>query len=190
MKRRIFIAVNLPEHIKKELYGYKNKWPELPCRWTKKDNLHITLSFLGYLSDEEMLTICDIARKVAKNHNPFSVKLNKIVFGPPKKAPPKMVWAEGEKSKDLSALKNDLEKSVASSENAQFLQESRLFSPHITLARIQAWQFRKIELEEKPEINEEINLNFEVSSIDVMESELKKGGPEYIILESAPLSKL
>ena len=35
-------------------------------------------------------------------------------------------------------------------------------------------------------MNEEINLNFEVNSIDVMESELKRGGPEYTILESFP----
>lgn len=197
-KHRIFIAVNLPEQIKKQLYSCKDKWPELPCRWTKKDNLHITLIFLGYLLDEEMLEICGIAKSVAKNHSPFTVTLNKILYGPPyqskhgtwqapKKNPPRMVWAEGEKSAEISKLKNDLEKAIAASEDLQISSESRIFSPHITLGRIQAWQFRKMEPEERPEVNEEINLNFEVNSIEVMESELKRGGAEYIILESCPL---
>lgn len=187
MKRRIFIAVNLPEYIKKELDKYKDKWPGFPCRWTKKDNLHITLVFLGYLSDEEMLAVCDITKKIAVKQKPFVIKLNRIFCAPPCKKPPRMVWVEGEKSKEFSKLKNDLEKSVMDSEGIRFLQETRPFSPHITLARINVLEFRQVEPEEIPDINEEINLNFEVNSIDVMESELKKGGPEYIILESCQL---
>lgn len=184
MKRRIFIAINLPDFIKKELDAYQDKWPELPCSWTKKDNLHITLSFLGYLSDEEMLSVCNIARGVAKKQKPFAMTLNKIIFGPPKKMPPRMVWVQGERSTEFSRLKNDLEKAMEESENIPFMKEGRVSSPHITLARIQAWQFRNIDPEERPEINEDINLNFEIDSIEVMESELKKGGPEYMILES------
>ena len=60
MRHRIFIAINLPEDIKKKLTDYQAKWLELPCRWTKKENLHITLMFLGYLSDEELLEILKI----------------------------------------------------------------------------------------------------------------------------------
>ena len=61
-------------------------------------------------------------------------------------------------------------------------------SYHITLARLRQWEFNKIEPEEKPEINEDINLTFEVNSIEVMESELKRGGPNYIVLESCRLA--
>ncbi len=74
-----------------------------------------------------------------------------------------MIWVVGEKIEELN------------------------FSPHITLGRIRTWEFRRIEPEERPEVNEEINLNFEVNSIEVMESTLKRGGAEYTILESCPL---
>ncbi len=160
MKRRIFIAINLPENIKEELAKYQLKWPELPCRWTKKENLHITLEFLGYLTDQDLMEVCQKTRETASRHRPFEVKLNKICYGPPKKLPPRMVWAMGEKIKEFDLV------------------------PHITLARIKAWQWRQIDPEERPKIEEEINLNFEVNSIEVMESKLKRGGPEYIILES------
>ena len=190
MRHRIFIAINLPEDIKKNLVDYQAKWPELPIRWTKKENLHITLMFLGYLVDEELLEILRITKEVAQRHESFSINLKKIIYGPPKKLPPRMVWAEGEKSKELGKLQKDLENSLLSSEalaKEDLTIEARPYAPHITLGRIKAWEFRKIEPEERPEVNEEINLNFEVNSIEVMESELKRGGPNYAILESCPL---
>jgi len=187
MKHRIFIAINLPEDIKKKLVEYQEKWPELPIRWTKKENLHITLIFLGYLSDEELVEVCNIAKEVALRNSSFSVNLKKIIYAPPKKMPPRMVWVEGEKSKEFTQLRDDLEKSLFASDKVHFSPEERAFSPHITLGRIRSWEFRQIEPEERPEVTEEINLNFEVNSIEVMESQLKRGGAEYTILESCPL---
>ena len=196
MKHRIFIAINLPEDIKKRFVDYQSKWPELPIRWTKKENLHITLVFLGYLNDDELLEICKITKEVASRNQSFSINLNKICYGPPKKMPPRMVWVESaapEKSEEFGKLQIDLEKSLMIPEEAHPTlsqkERGRAFSPHITLGRIKTWEFRQIEPEERPEVNEEINLSFELNSIEVMESELKRGGSEYTILESILLTE-
>lgn len=190
MKRRIFIAINLPEEIKKKLVGCQGKWLELPIRWTKKDNLHITLFFLGYLSDEELLEICKVTKEVASQNSSFSINLKRIYYGPPKKMPPRMVWAEGEKSTELGKLQKDLENSLLSSSIKGTEAEDRPYAPHITLGRIKDWEFRQMEPEERPEVNEDINLSFEVNSVEIMESQLKRGGPEYTVLESAQLTKI
>jgi len=179
-RRRIFIAINLPEEIKRNLADYQNKWPELPIRWTKPRNLHITLEFLGYVNNEELFEISKTIKEVASKQQPFSINLSKICYGPPKKMPPRMIWAVGEKSPQFTALKDDLKKSLLSSEKREFF-------PHITLGRIRQWEWRRIEPEERPEMEEEINLTFSVNSVEVMESELKKGGAEYAILESREL---
>ena len=163
MKQRVFIAINLPEEIKRKLADYQKKWPELPIRWTKKDNLHITLEFWGYLSKEKLADVYQKTKELALKHKPFIITLTKICYGP-LSGTPKMVWAIGER----------------------MVKEFGI-SPHITLGRIRAWEWRKIEPEERPEINEEINLSFEVNSIEIMESVLKKSGPEYIILETCNL---
>ena len=63
------------------------------------------------------------------------------------------------------------------------------FIPHITLARIKEMEFKNFDLDERPEINEDIDLVFTVESIEVMESELKRGGPVYTILESHNLGE-
>lgn len=186
MRHRIFIAINLPETIKKKLSLYESKWLELPCRWTKKDNLHITLSFLGYLTDEELMEVLDIVKKTAVKHTSFKIRLNKIIYGPPQKMPPRMIWAEGEKSEALGDLRKDLDNSLRGL-SVESEKETRAFAPHITLGRIKTWEFRAIEPEERPEVSEEIDLSFEVSSIEVMESQLKRGGPSYAVLESCPL---
>jgi len=189
MRHRIFIAINLPEKIRMELSKYKENWPELPVRWTKKDNLHITLIFFGYLLDEELLEIFKITKEVAARNQSFLLNLSKICYGPPEKMPPKMVWVQGEKSREFASLKDDIEKSLGNSERVSFSPEKRVFSPHITLGRIRTWEFRQLEIEERPEISEDISLSFEVNSIEIMESHLKRRGPEYTIIESCPFKE-
>lgn len=170
MRHRIFIAINLPEDVKKELAGCQDKWPKLPVRWTKQENLHITLEFLGYVSDEELLRVFQDAKDMASGHESFTVTINKICYGPPDKMPPRMIWAI-----------------AAPQGGARLAPSGRGGNFHVTLGRIRTWQWKQIELEERPDVNEEMDLSFQVNSIEVMESLLKRGGPEYTILESYPL---
>lgn len=168
MMHRVFIAINLPENIKKQLADYQKKIEGLfqspsPIRWTKEENLHISLEFLGNLSDDEVMKVCQDTEEFAKNKQPFTVTLNKISYGPPKKMPQRMIWVTGDKIAELN------------------------LTPHVTLGRIKMWEFRQIEPEERPEVSQEIGLSFEVNSLEVMESQLKKSGPDYTILESCPL---
>jgi len=185
MRHRVFIAINLPEGVRKKLASFQEKWPELPIRWTKPENLHITLAFLGYLSDEEVVKVCKIIEEVASKNQPHSVNLNKICYGPPKKMPPRMVWVTGEQSEELSKLKNDLDNALSA--GSRYQKETRPYTPHLTLGRIRKWEFRQIEPEDRPEVETDLSLHFEVSSIEVMESFLKRGGAEYTTLMSAPL---
>jgi 2'-5' RNA ligase len=190
MRRRIFIAINLPEKIKEELISFQEKYSELPARWVKKENLHITLAFLGYLRDEDLPKIIEITKKVAKNHYPFLIKILKVSYGPPKISPPRMVWAIGEKNEALWRLQENLKNALIEMKIPQLEEEEgRGFIPHITLARIRKWEFKQMEPEEKPEIDEDVEFSFEVKSIEIMESHLKRGGAEYTVLESIPLSK-
>lgn len=226
MKRRIFIAINLPEDIKKKLLEFRKKWDFLDVRWTKRDSLHLTLVFIGYVSDEEVYEICKITKEIAQKYEPFFINFEKILYGPPSKdelssgKPPRMIWLEGRASEELSKIKQSLENALTSSEKvAPFKIERRPFSPHITLARIhphtlknvnkyrtsegkeieQCKEFQKNEkgvgvkmgewhkLDEVPEIKEDFRHNVPVASLDVMESDLKRDGAEYTILESCPL---
>jgi 2'-5' RNA ligase len=193
MRHRIFLAINLPEKIKQELSKHQNKiermftFEQKPIRWVKKGNLHITMVFLGYVSEEDIPEILKTTEQTVKQNNSFSINLNKICYGPPKKILPRMVWALGEKSEELGKLQTELENSLLSFPKGLKRSEGRPHTPHITLGRIQKWKFKRIEPEERPEIEEDISLSFQVNSIEIMESQLKRTGAEYSILQSFQL---
>lgn len=194
--RRVFLAINLPENIKKKLADLEIKFPGLPAKWTKKDNLHITLVFLGFTRDEEIRDICKKTEEVAKKHSSFEIKLKSVSYGPENKNP-RMVWATGEKNESLAALQGDLENVFfgptlqVNNKIDKYLKEikkvKKAFSPHITLAKLMQGKFNQLELDERPIIEEKINFSFTPETIEIMESELKKGGPLYTILESISL---
>ncbi len=179
------MAVNLPNNIKFELIKHQKKWFNLPVRWTIKPNIHITLVFIGYTTDNEMYEICNITKKTAKQHQPFKINLNKIILGPPGKFP-RMFWVEGEKSQELAVLKRDLENSLFDSTHVGYdRKEARAFHPHITLGRIKKTEWDNLKYQ--PEINQSFKHSFLVESIEVMQSNLKRTGAEYSVLESIEL---
>jgi len=188
MRKRIFIALNLPENKKEELLSYREKWSDLPAKWTARDNIHITLVFIGAAMDEEIPQICEAVRKAAEKNAPLTVRINRICYGPPGKTP-RMVWAVIEKSKEILELQKDVENFLASSAESPFAFEKRAYSPHITLARIRSFDFRRLDPEERPPVEEDIDINFNVDSIEIMESQLKRTGAEHTVLKSAPLLK-
>ena len=184
MKRRVFIAINLPESFRKRAKIFREKYDYLPVRWTKEDSLHLTLVFIGYASDEQILEICRVLKATAADFNPFSIKFKKIILGPPGK-PPRMIWVEGEANPELSRLKNKLEEKLLT-ENTGFNHcETRPLKPHITLARIKMVKWR--ELPAPPRIEQNFDLEAPVASIELMESDLKHDGAEYAVMESCEL---
>ena len=187
MRRRIFIAINSPESIKKRLGDFREKWEGLPVRWTKKDSLHLTLVFIGYVVDNEVYEVCKLVRGIAQKHEQFSLEFEKILYGPPGKAP-RMIWLKGRQSAKLSQVKDELENVLADFEGlSNFRVDGRSISSHITLARIKMGQ--RHDSDRLPKIEQEFRVSLPVATIDVMESDLKRDGAEYTVLESCPLGR-
>ena len=200
---RIFIAINLPEEAKEELLAYKNKWPELlasptrldpaeraggPARWTTKENLHLTLAFLGNTSDQELEEVCSVIKQVGARHQPLSIEFNKIVYGPLRLRSgqaPRMIWAVAEPASSADKLL-ELQKDVV---QTLHVEQEQNFTPHLTLARLKAFELQGMELEEMPDVNEEVSISFEVKSIEVMESRLRRSGAEYTTIQSFMLKE-
>jgi 2'-5' RNA ligase len=180
IKRRLFIAINLPEGVRKKLADYQKKWTNLDpnlIRWVKKENLHITLVFIGYVDDDEMYEICRIVKEVAKKHNSLFINLERIILGPPKRTP-RMFWVEGEESKELGELQGDLEEKIEQRHGGR-----HAFRPHITLARFKYDLVKS--LSEK--VDEEFKAQIPVNTIEIMQSNLKRTGAEYSVLETVEL---
>lgn len=184
-RHRIFIAINLPNEIKKHLAAFQKKWADVPAKWTTIENLHITLLFLGEATDQDLGQVCQTVKEVAKNHSTFNIRLDRVAYGPEGKLPPRYIWAGSQEVPQAVLLKKDLENALF--ESIKFKIDKNIFNAHITLARIKEWEWRAIEPEERPEVAENIDLTFTVESVEIMESELTREGPRYTIVESHQL---
>ena len=176
--RRIFIAIPLQDTVTDRLSQVQKEYPELPAKWVKPENLHITLAFLGNRSDEEIGEICSTIKEIAQNHSPFTLIFKNIVYGPPEKTP-RMIWATGNTTTEFTLLVKEIQQAL--------LESKTTITLHITLARINQWELQKISEEEQLNVSKEINIKVPVESIVVMESRLKRGGAEYTILQEATL---
>ncbi len=184
--KRLFVAVNLPEEAKEALLSYQEMWAELSGAWTKKENLHATLAFLGNKSEQEEQEIRSILKKVAAKHAPFTMRVSRIVYGPAK-GTPLMIWAVGDAQNEFLSLKRDMEKGLAASSVLRFEQKQEDAIVHFTLLRLDKWEFAAMEEEERPIVDEEVDISFPVDSFELMES--KFGGSQYAVAESIQLGK-
>ena len=210
MLHRIFIAINLPPRIKKIIASYQKEaikefssFDELQgaAKWVIPENFHVTLEFLGNINDQEILDVINYTKKVALANEPFNLVLSEISFGPLRDYEesetkiPKFIWVRGEHSPQLDKLFRELDKALFVQKKTLMVNDKNLmgkkglsyFSPHITLARLRQWQFRKIGFDERPSITKNIDLKLRVDSIQVMESSLRRKGPIYTVLDSIDL---
>jgi len=181
-KRRVFIAINLPLEVKNKLISLSQEWVNLPLRLTKKDSLHLTLIFLGYLTDEQVWQVCQSVKKVASITPIFEIVFDQVCLGPKEKNP-RLIWLKGRENPILSHLKQSLEKEL--SLRVGFSPENRPFLPHITLARLKQREWRQLKFQ--PKIKKEVIIKLPVNSIAVMESHLLRDGAEYSVLEEVGL---
>jgi 2'-5' RNA ligase len=182
-KKRLFIAINLPEEIKDKIGEMVEKIRyELveDVRFLDRENWHITVTFLGYQGDEFIDPILGAIKHTAKNLKQLEIKLANIDYGPKGKTP-RMIWlnADVKTSKNLAVLKENLENNLID-RGVVFKKEYRQMNAHITLARFKRARARK----KLPDIKTDLNLNFQPESLDLMESHLSRSGAEYIILQA------
>ena len=151
----------------------------MPVKWVREPNLHLTLSFLGHITDDSLKEICGNVRSAAQNRNIFDIEFNKIEIGPAK-GNPRFIWLTGAANEDLRQLQEELEKKLGI-----FIKEKREFHPHITLGRIRKHKWKA--LSQRPEISEKFNLIVPADSADIMASDFENEGTEYAIIQSYPL---
>lgn len=176
------------EKIKREIMDtFSEDGGERVAKWVETENLHLTLLFIGEVKDEVLPAILQAVEEAARGQENFVVKFQRVCYGPGRAFPPRLIWVEGERNKILADLVERLKKEVLKRGVLKQVEE-RPFVPHLTLARIKAWQWKQIEPEERPNIDKEIDLGFEVNSVDIMESVLRREGQKYSILQSLNFS--
>ncbi len=179
MQKRLFLAVSLPEDIKKRLFRFVEKeYARLPIRRVRRENLHLTINFLGYVPDEDIPDICEVFQDIAGSIDSFEIEFEKTEIGPNKENP-KMIWAAGKTCQKLAELKFRLDKALRIRG-----REREEFRPHITLGRIKRSEWKKVS---PSDMERKFFFSIPVNSVELFESKFEKGKRVYYVLDSFSL---
>jgi 2'-5' RNA ligase len=187
---RTFVAVDLGKPLRDRLVSLQESLARTGAdvKWVEIENLHVTLLFLGEVTDRDVPALCRAVAECCAQHDGFLLSIETVgCFPNPRR--PRVVWAGvGEGAAELCALHEALEPPLLAL--GCYRREERQYTPHVTLGRVKSdshtdklataltkyacWQGGMVEVRE----------------VLVLNSELRSQGPVYSILSRAKLRKL
>lgn len=129
--KRLFIAIDFPEHVKNSIRKLEGGLPRL--KWANLNQLHLTLRFIGDAGPEQAEMIQSALRQVSENA--FEFEIGGTGFFPNRKRP-SVFWLGIQPGHGLSALKEKIDYCLE--RFAGIPPEQRDFAPHITLLRFRS----------------------------------------------------
>lgn len=137
-------------------------------RSVPRENLHITLEFLGDITEHQADAVCEALDSLS--FRPLPLVIDKLgAFRSPDGS---LVWAGSSRAPELAAVQRRLHRAL---KEEGFKLEERRFLPHVTL-------LRKALQPVLPEVIEPIEGG--ISGITLFKSELRREGPLYTPLHT------
>lgn len=188
---RAFIAVSIPDEVKRKLQEEIGRLSDLlrddPVRWVRPEGVHLTLKFLGEISNKNLEEINQLLEREVKSHPFFSLRVGGFGCFPNCRRP-RVLWI-GITVEDgtLAQVQTAIEEKLVP---LGFGKEGRLFHPHLTLGRVR----RNISMSEFTQLQDAVKDyvvgqigHFEVRELHLIKSILGPSRAEYSSLGEYPL---
>jgi len=134
---RLFIAVPVSEEARRALSEIQSALAaRLPdWRWSKPENLHLTLAFLGETKPEKIPLIEDVIRRNCASVFTFDIGFGGLGAFPSARDPRVIYLGCSRGEKELSLLAQKLIPNLSSAGLVPDAEMNRTFRAHLTLAR-------------------------------------------------------
>lgn len=177
---RLFIAADLDPEIREKLVPVQQVLDRSGVKTVEKDNVHITMKFLGEIEDRRVEPIKEALRQIKLNS--INIHVKGVGFFPSPNHI-KVAWVGVEEGNDeMSNLAEEIDRRM---KKIGFKKEKKDFVAHATLARI-----KKINAEERERMLKDLqpylNQDFgwmRLNKFTLKKSELTPKGPIYSDLE-------
>lgn len=187
---RAFIAIELPEEVKTALKQLQDRLKSIDpssAKWVDPQRIHLTLKFLGNVDADKIDPITQAIQDTAISFTSFNLHIDGLgCFPNPKRVQTIWIGLAGDIDK-LQALQKNIELYVAA---LGFPTEKRLFTPHLTIARVREY-VTSLQRQSLGEMISSTQIGFKlgikVNSISLMQSRLTSGGAIYTRLCSVEL---
>ena len=160
---RLFIAIDFDEYVKNNINNIMESIKKYAKqgRFVGIDHMHLTLEFLGEISEDRVKDIISAMKLL--NAAPFTLSLSELGYF--KRNDGNIYWFGITENKDLMDLQEELHNLL---QERGFKLEERDYKPHLTIGR----KVKLINTFNSDELKESISkIQFEVNLIELMESE-------------------
>lgn len=183
---RCFIAVDLPSAVKLSLTAAQLclKAAKDRIKWVEEVNFHLTLKYLGEITQAQVEAIQETLKSIANHHRKSGFYINGAgAFPNPRN--PKIIWAVIRDSENtLTGLHQEIDDELF---KLGLPREQKKFSPHLTLGRVKdpgpvpglSGLLQDLKVKEFVALEE----------FKLMRSKLTKNGPEYSTISSFELQE-
>ena len=179
---RAFIAIDLPDNIKDELEKVSSSVAMSGHIQVKKEHMHITLQFLGEITEESAEKIKTAIDSVKSG--PIKITISGVSYFSPEK--PRVVYASlTEGNEELKALYNKLD--IALEKSGIKLRREPNYTPHVTLFRIKKTPASAQLTSLVSKYAKHRFGGFTAESIELKRSILSRSGPEYTTLHESKI---
>jgi RNA 2',3'-cyclic 3'-phosphodiesterase len=189
-KLRLFVALTVPDAVREEMLRVQRELQPLAprgvVRWTKPDQFHLTLRFLGDVSSDRVTGLQDSLRAVCSGEAPLHLCAQGVGFFPNARSP-RVIWigiTDGEKR--LVDFQRKIEDAVR-----PFSVESggERFAGHVTLGRVKPCKRSEIgELAANAGTRQNRKFGeWTAREIEIIRSELSSAGARHTSLAAFPL---
>lgn len=178
--KRAFVAIRLPDAQQEDLCALVERMrvSYREVRWLKRGNFHLTLRFLGEVSEAFLDTFGGLLEPICHETAPFTLYLRDTGAFPSLRKP-SVLWAGATGSDALVYLQHSVETAAV---HCGSVPEPRPFHPHVTLGRIRA---RRLTQHKTPAPAPPLAFDggaFEVNAVALFESTLQRGGAVHTLL--------
>jgi RNA 2',3'-cyclic 3'-phosphodiesterase len=177
---RLFVAIEIPGSVKEVVEQAFAPWREAfpKARWVPRENLHVTLKFLGRTWPRLADRVPEQVEAAAADVSRFAARLREVGSFPSAKRG-RALWAGFEDARLIADLAAKIEAGLLD----EFPTEKRPFHPHLTVARSDPPVKLPPEFAETPLLTEE----WEVDHVVLFRSHLRRPAPVYEPLARFPL---
>ena len=187
---RAFIAIDLPsevlqclEDVEKQL---KQSLGGISVRWVPVENIHLTLKFLGDVSESNIDMLTDILQSTVSSVKQFELSVGGL-GAYPKPHRPRVIWVGVEAPPELMSAQRSIESEMA---HLGYARDKRPFNPHLTLGRVSRHSSNK-DVRKIAEVLSSQTIGYigsaRVTAFHLYRSDLKPSGAVYSRLFSASL---
>lgn len=177
---RLFWAIEIPDEIKSKLASVQEelKKLDLHAKWVEKQNIHLTVKFLGETDASMATDIKNSVLSALEGTSPFRISVSGFgTFG----NPARVIWSGiRDDDKKLFELHSKVDRALLS---LGFEAEKRAFYPHLTLARLKSQRNVKL-LRNKLIAMPDTLGSFTANSIKLFNSTLTPKGAIYEVIET------